>query len=109
MKDLTPFREKGPNVSSGIHRSGEDIRMVLRWLRLVDQSPQNPCQCDSFLHRATRGRRRQRLEMKGQVMFYRSRGLNGFNFECGADIGQGARSERQRLGMMLLPALIFGT
>ena len=46
--------------------------------------------------------------MKGKIMLDGSRRLNSLNLESSTDVGQGARPERQRLGMVLLPTLILG-
>lgn len=37
------------------------------------------------------------------------RGLNGFDFQSGTDVGEGAGTEGKRLGMVSLPTLVLGT
>lgn len=47
--------------------------------------------------------------MKRKIMLDRCRGLYGFDFKGGADVGQGTGAERQRLRMMCLPALVLSS
>jgi hypothetical protein len=46
--------------------------------------------------------------VKGQIVFDRSGGLHGLYFQGGADIRQRTGCKGQRLGVVSLPALVFG-
>ena len=47
--------------------------------------------------------------MKWKVVLNRGRRLDGLDLQGRTDVGEGARPEGQRLGVVLLPALILGT
>jgi hypothetical protein len=81
----------------------------MRRLRLPNEAAQNPSQGDGFFHRTARASRGQSLQMKREVVLDRCTRLNSFNLESSADIGQGRRTEREGLGMVLLPSLIFSS
>lgn len=87
MKDFAPFRKKSTNIGSCIHGSGENIGVLLRGLRLANQTTENSRERDSFLHSAARRRWSEGLKMKGQIMFDRSARLDGLNLERSTDVG----------------------
>jgi hypothetical protein len=108
MQDLAALGQEGSNVCAGVHRAGKNIRMLVRGLRLVNQSTQNASKSHSFFHGSTRRSWRQGLEVERQVVLDRCARLDGLHFESCADISEGRRSEGQRLRVVLLPPLIFG-
>ena len=61
VKDLASFRQESPNVGTSIHGPGEDIGMLLGWLRLADEAAKDPSQGDGLLHGPTWGSGRQSL------------------------------------------------
>ena len=46
--------------------------------------------------------------MERKVVLNRGARLDGFHLEGSADVREGRRAEWQRLGMVLLPSLVFG-
>lgn len=82
--------------------------MVTLGLGLANQAAQDTSEGDGLVHGAARRSRSQRLKMEGQVVLDGSAGLDGFNLEGGADVGQGGGTEGQRFGVVLLPSLVFG-
>lgn len=46
--------------------------------------------------------------MEGKVVFDGGGGLDRLDLEGSADVCQGARTEREALGVMSLPTLVFG-
>lgn len=109
MKNLAALGQEGTNVRSGIHGTGEDLGMLMRGLRLPDQAAQHSGQGDGLLHSAPGRGGSQRLQVEGKVVLDGGGGLDGLDFEGGADVGERAGAEGQRLGVVSLPSLIFGT
>ena len=108
VQDLAAFRQKGAHFSPGIHGPGQDLGVLMRGLRFADQTTENAGQGDGLLHGTTGRGGSQSLQVKRQVVFDRGRRLDGFDFECGTDIGQRAGTKGQRLRVMGLPSLVFG-
>lgn len=108
VKDLATLSKEGPDIGVSIHGASENLGVLVRWLGLADQAPQHTGQGDGLLHSATGGGGCQCLQVEGQVVLDGGGGLNGFNLESGADVGEGAGSKGQGLGVVGLPALIFG-
>ena len=109
VQDLAPFRQKGPNISMSIHGTSEDLRVFLGRLRLADQATKHTGESDRFLHGPAGRSGGQSLQVERKVVLNRGGRLNGLDLKGSADVGEGAGTERQRLGMMGLPALIFSS
>lgn len=109
MKDLAALGEESTNVSTSIHGASKNVGMLMRRLRLADESFENASQGDGFLHCAAGRGRGESLQVEWQVVFDRGRGLYGLDFEGRADVGQRAGAKRQGLWVMCLPSLVFGT
>jgi len=82
--------------------------MLVRWLRLSDEPTEHPRERDGFFHGAPWRSWGQSLQMEGKVVLDRCRRLYRFDLQRRTNVGEGAGSEGQRLGVVLLPALIFG-
>lgn len=82
--------------------------MIILRLGLADQAAENASQSYGFIHGAAGRGRSQSLEVEGQVVLDGSTRLHSLNLEGRADISQRRRSERQGLGMVLLPSLVLG-
>ena len=108
VKDLATLGKEGPDIGVSIHGTSEDLGVLVGWLGLADQAPQHTRQGNGLLHRATRRGGCQCLQVEGEVVLDGGGGLNGFNLEGGADVGERAGSKGQGLGVVGLPALIFG-
>lgn len=108
VKDLAPLGKEGPDISVGIHRASEDFWVLMGRLRLADQTPKNASESNGLLHGAAGRGGGQCLQMEGKVVLDGGRRLDGLDLEGGADVGEGARTKGQRLGVVGLPALIFG-
>ena len=107
MEDLAALRQESTHVGAGVHGTGENIRMLVRGLRLADQTAENSRKSDSLLHGTTGRGGSQSLQVEGQVVLDGSRRLDGLNLEGGTDVGQGAGAEGQRLGVVCLPSLVL--
>lgn len=107
MQYFAAFGEEGSDIGSGVHRPTQDLRMFVLGLRLSDQTTQNTGECDGLLHGSTRRSWCEGLQVKGQIVLDRCRGLHRFHLKSGTNVGQRARPERQRFGMMLLPFGVF--
>lgn len=108
VKNLAALSQEGPDVGVSIHGAGQDLGVLVRRLRLADQAPEHTGQSDRFLHGTARGGGGQGLEVEGKVVLDGSGRLDGLDLESSADVGEGAGAEGQRLGVVGLPALIFG-
>jgi hypothetical protein len=108
MENLAALRQKGTNIRSGIHGPSQDLRVLVRRLRLANQAAENASQSDGLLHCPARRGGGQCLKVEREVMLDRSGGLYRFNFKRSADVGKGAGTERERLGVMSLPSLVLG-
>lgn len=108
VQDLATFRQKGTDIGSGIHGTGQNLGMLMRRLRLADQTAQHTSEGDGFLHGTAGGSGGQGLQVEGQVVFDGRGGLDGLDFESGADVGEGAGAKGERLGVMGLPSLVLG-
>jgi hypothetical protein len=80
VKDLATFGEESTNVSASIHGARENLGMLMRRLRLADESFENASQGDGFLHCAAGRGRGESLQVERQVVFDRGRGLYGLDF-----------------------------
>lgn len=109
VQNLASLREKGADVGSGIHRASQDIRVLLGRLRLANKAAEDAGEGNGLLHGTTRRGGSQGLEVEGQVVLDGSAGLDGLNLEGGADVGEHGGAKGQRLGVVLLPALVFGS
>jgi hypothetical protein len=108
MENLAALCQEGTNVRSGVHGPSQDLRVLVRRLRLADQATEDASQSDGLLHCPTRRGGGQCLKMEWEVMLDRSGGLNRFDFKRSADVRKGAGTERERLGVMSLPSLVLG-
>ena len=108
VQNLAALRQESANVSTGIHRPGKHIRMLMSGLRLANQAAQDTGKGDSFLHSTARRRRSKSLQMEGQVVLDGSAALDSLHLKSRADVSKRRGAERQRLGVMLLPSLVFG-
>jgi hypothetical protein len=108
MENLASLGQKSAHIGVGIHGASEDLWVFLGRLGFANQTAEDPGEGDRLLHGTARRGGSQCLQVEGQVVFDGSRGLNGLDFEGSTDVGEGAGSERQRLGVVGLPALIFG-
>jgi hypothetical protein len=108
MENLAALCQEGTNIRSGIHGSSQDLRVLVRRLRLPNQAAENASQSDGLLHGPAGRGGGQCLKVEGEVMLDRSRGLDRFNFKRSADVGKRAGAERERLGVMGLPSLVLG-
>lgn len=108
VKDLATLRQESTNVCAGVHGTGENIRVLVGRLRLADQTAKDSCKGDGLLHGTTGRGGSQSLQVERQVVLDGSRGLDRLNLEGGTDVGQGTGAERQRLGVVSLPSLVFG-
>lgn len=109
VQDLAALSQEGTDVGPGIHRTGKNLGVLVRGLRLADQTAEDTGEGDGLLHGAAGGSGSQSLQVERQIVFDRSGGLNGFNLESGADVGKRAGAKGQRLGVMGLPSLVLGT
>lgn len=109
VQDLAALGQEGTNIGVGIHWPSKNLGVLVWGLGLADQTPKDTGESDGLFHSTARRSGSQCLQVEGQVVLDGSRGLNGLNLESGANVGEGAGSERQRLGVVGLPALIFGT
>lgn len=109
VQNLAAFRQEGPDVGMGIHGTGQDLGVFLRRLGLADQTPQDASESNRFLHSTARRSGGQGLQVEGQVVLDRGGRLDGLNLEGSTDVGKRAGAEGQRLGVVGLPALIFGS
>lgn len=107
VEDLAALRQEGANICPGIHWAGEDVRVLVRWLRLADKTPKDASKGDRLFHSPPRRRGGQCLQVEREVVLNRSGRLDRLDLEGGADVGQSARTEGQRLWVVGLPALIF--
>lgn len=107
VKNLASLREESTNIGSGVHGTSQDIGMLLGRLRLSDQAAEHAGEGNSLLHGTARRGRGQCLQVKGKIVLDGGAGLDGLDLESGADVGEHGRTKRQRLGMVLLPALVF--
>jgi hypothetical protein len=108
VKNLAALRQEGANISTGIHGSGEDIWVLMGWLRLADQTTEHSGQCDGLLHSSAWRSWRQGLQVEGQVVLDRGAGLDGFDLERSTDVGEHGRAEGERFRVVLLPSLVLG-
>lgn len=108
VQDLAALSQESAHISVRIHRAGQDLGVLVGRLRLADQAAEHASERDGLLHGTARGGRGQCLQVEGQVVLDGGGGLHGLHFEGGADVGEGAGTERQRLRVMSLPALILG-
>lgn len=109
VEDLAALRQEGANIRSCVHGASQDFGMLMRGLRLADQTSEDSGQRDGFFHGPPRRRRRQCLQMERKIVLDWRGGLDGFDLEGSTDIGQGAGTKGQRLGVVGLPSLVFGT
>lgn len=108
VQHLAAFRQESTDIRPGIHGASHDLGVFMRRLGLADQSSEHSSQSDGLLHGPSRRSGGQSLQMEGEVVLDGGGGLDGFDFEGGADVGERAGAERQRLGVVSLPSLIFG-
>lgn len=109
MQNLTPLRQEGTDIGTSIHRPREHVWVLVRRLRLVDEPTENASQRYSFFYSPTRRSWRKSLQVEGEVVLDRGTGLYRLDLQSSTDIGKRRRSEGQRLRVVLLPSLIFGS
>jgi hypothetical protein len=86
VQDLAPLREERPDIRPGIHGPGQNVGVIVRRLRLANQTAENSSQGDGLFH-GTAGRGgSQSLEMERQIVFNRSAGLHWLDLKSGADV-----------------------
>lgn len=86
MQDLAPLRKERPDICPGVHRSGQNIGVVVRRLGLANQTAENAGQGNSFFHGTARRGGSQSLEVERQIMFNGSARLHWLDLESGADV-----------------------
>ena len=107
VKHLAALSKERTHISSGVQRTSKNLRMLVGRLGLADQPAKDASKGDGLLH-GTPGRGgSQSLQMERKVMLDRGGGLDGLDLEGSADVGKVAGAERQGLGVVLLPALVF--
>jgi hypothetical protein len=109
VKNLAPLGKEGSNIGSSIHGSSQNIRVLLGRLGLSDQASKNSSKSDGLFHGTSWRGRGKSLQVEWEVMLDRCTRLDGLDLESGANIGEHRRSEWQRFGVVLLPALVLGT
>lgn len=109
VQNLTPLRQEGTDIGTGIHGPRQNVRVLVRGLRLVDKTAEDAGERHSFLHSPTRRGWRESLQVEGEVVLDRGAGLHRLDLESGTDVGKRRRAEGQRLRMVLLPSLVFGS
>src|SRR6478609_2545591 len=102
VENLAPLGKESSNIGSSIHRSGQNIRVLLGRLGLSDQTTENSGKGNGLFHRTSWRSRGKGLQVKRQVVLDGCTRLNGLNFESGANIGEHRGSEWQRFGVVLL-------
>lgn len=108
VQDLAALSEESPNIGTSVHWASEHIRVLVSRLRLADETTEDSSKRNGLFHGTTGRCWRKSLEVEGQVVLDRRRGLNWLDLQSSADVGQGAGAERQRLGVVCLPSLVFG-
>lgn len=108
VKDLAALRQEGSDIGTGIHWSGEDIWVLVCWLRLGNQAAENPGKSDCLLHGTAWRSWCQSLEVEWQVVLDWGRCGDWLNLEGGADVGEHRWAEWERLWVVLLPSLVLG-
>lgn len=68
VKNLTPFGKESPDICVGIHRTGQNLGVLVRRLRLADETPQDPSESNGLVHSTTRRGGRQCLQVEGEVV-----------------------------------------
>ena len=101
------LRQESANVRAGIHGLSQDVRVVLGWLRLANQSAKHASKCDSLFHGPAGRGGREGLQVKGQVVFDGGRRLDRLYLKRRTDVCQGAGAEWKRLWVVCLPPLVF--
>jgi len=109
VQDLAPLRQERSHIRPGVHRPRQHIGMLVGRLRFSDEPTEHSREGDGLLHRAPWRSWGQSLQVEGKIVLDRCRGLDRLDLQGRTDVGEGARSEGQRLGVVLLPTLIFGT
>ena len=107
VEDLTPLRQKGTNISTSIHRASKDVRVLMGRLRLANKTPQHPSERHGLLHCPTRRCGSQGLKMEREIVLDRGARLHGLHLERRTDVREQRRAKGERLGVVLLPALIL--
>lgn len=108
VKHLAPFGQESPNIGVCIHGPSENLGVLMGRLRLADQAAQHTGQRDRLLHGTAWRGGGQCLQMEWEVVLDGGGGLDGLDLEGSADVGEGAGSKGQGLGVVGLPALVFG-
>lgn len=93
VQHFAPLGQEGTNVRSRIHGAGQDLGVLVRGLRLANQAAEDAGQRNGFLHGPSWRCWGERLQVEGEVVFDGGGGLDGFNFEGGTDVGEGAGTE----------------
>lgn len=107
MQNLASFTEESAHIGASIEWSSQNIWVVLSRLRFPDETSQHSRQRHCLFHGPSRRCRSQRLKVERQVVLDRSRSLHRLDLECGADVSERAGAKGERLGVMLLPSLVF--
>jgi hypothetical protein len=79
MQDLAPLRQEGTDIGTSVHGACENVWVLMRRLRLVDQTPEDSGQCHRFFHSPPRRSWRKSLEVEGEVMLDRGTRLHRLN------------------------------
>lgn len=107
VENFAAFGQEGTNIGPGIHGTSQDFGVLMRGLRLANQTPEDSSQSDGFFHRTSGRRGSQGLEVERKVVLDGCGRLDGLNFEGGTDVGQRAGAKGQRFRVMSLPPLVF--
>lgn len=109
VQDLAPLRKECSDICPRIHWPSQHIRVILRGLRLADQTAKNAGQGNGLLHGATGRSGSQSLQVERQVVLNGRTRLYRLHLESRADVGEHRGPKGQRLGVVLLPSLIFSS
>lgn len=109
VEDLATLAKEGPDVSAGIHGTGEHVGVLVCRLGLADETTKDPSKRHCFFHSAAWRSRGKSLQVEGQVVLDGRRRLDWLDFKSGTDVSQGTRPKGKGLWVVGLPSLIFGT
>ena len=107
VEDLAALREESTDISASIHWAGEDIWVLVSWLRLVNQATKNAGKSNGLLHSTAWRRWSQRLEVEWKVVLNWGGGSDWLDLKSSADVGKHRWAEWERLRVVLLPSLVL--